>query len=187
MHYSSHYCIVDAVSILPQVGMSPGFKIFQTKPQGNAREITLQNGETFTSPYASMSNRPEVLLTRRNTQLHVAFYDTGITLIIKVYERPSEYNTDFEVRVPQTFRQKTRGFLGNFDSDPSNEFYRRSGTDLVLQSDRLSDAQIIDVYQSCKFYRAVLDHLRTSTLVTGKVLPHTQLLTTNFLEETRIQ
>ena len=140
--------------------MSPGFKIFQTKPQGNVGEITLQNGQSFSSPPTSMSNSwPDVLLTRMNKQLHVAFYDTGITLIIKTYERPMEYNVDFEVRVPQIFRGKTRGFLGNFDSDPSNEFCRRSGTTFVPQPDQLSNTQIIDVYQSCKSNRAVLDHI----------------------------
>ena len=133
--------------------MSPGYKIFQTKPRDLVSEITLHNGESYVIDSSSMNSPwPEVLLTRMNNQLHVAFYDTGIVLIVKTYERPTEYNVDFEVRVPQNFRQKTRGFLGNFDSDPSNEFYMRSGTMLFVQPDQLSNTQIINVCRSCKSY-----------------------------------
>ena len=129
--------------------MSPGFKIFQTKPQ--VSEITLENGQCFSRPSANHP-WPEVLLTRMNNRLCVAFYDTGITLVIRVYQRPDEYNVDFEVRVPQIFQNKTRGFLGNFDSEPSNEFYNRSGMILVPQPDQLSDIQIINIFESCKSY-----------------------------------
>ena len=137
--------------------MSPGFRIFQTKSQsGNVREITLQNGQTrnFSSPSRN-DPWPEVLLTRINNHLNVSFYDTGITLVIRVHERPNEYHVDFEIRVPRRFQQKTRGFFGNLDDNDTNDFYRRSGTTLILQpetaTNRLSEAQLLSIFQSCKF------------------------------------
>lgn len=142
--------------------MSPGFKIFQTKPQANVGEIVLQNGQ---SRQFKMSNPwPEVVIIRRNNKLYVAFYETGITLIITVYERPhlQDYNVNFDVRVPRIFQQKTRGFLGNFDADTTNEFYTRSrsGTIYTLQpetvNNRLSDSQIFNILQSCKFLFSII-------------------------------
>ena len=142
--------------------MFPGLRIFQTKPQGNSREITLHNGESFTSP--STNPWPEVLLTRRSNQLHIAFYDIDIALIISAHERPTEYNVDFEIRVPQTFQQKTRGFCGNLDSDDTNEFYRRSGTTLILQPEsdtsRLTHEQLYsNPFQSCKYQSDLTSYL----------------------------
>ena len=133
--------------------MSPGFKIFQTKPQGNVCEITLQNGQSMNFSSPSTSNPwPDALLIRMNNKLHVAFYETGIALIITAHERPTEYNVDFEIRVPRIFQRKTKGFLGNLDGDPTNEFCRRSGMNLTQQPDG-NDDFLFNVLQSCKFYR----------------------------------
>lgn len=142
-----------------QLGMSPGFKVFQTRPQ--IREIVLQHGESW----SNVMNNPEqiipdVVLTRRmdryhNSQLHVALYETGIALIITAYERAQEYNVDFKVMIPRNFQNKIRGFCGNLDSVPTNEFYSRSEMDLTLHSDSITERELLSVFQSCKFQQRI--------------------------------
>lgn len=149
--------------------MPPGFRVFQTQPQGNAREISLQNDQTILFNTIMSNPWPEVNLTRRNNRLLVAFYETGITLNISVHERQYEYNINFEVKVPQIFQQNTRGFLGNLDDNSTNEFYIRSETNLIPQPEniinRLSEAQLFDIFQSCKFHSLINNLLIVKTVV----------------------
>lgn len=137
-----------------QIGLSPGFRVFQTRPLIN--EIVLRHGESWSNVMNNSEQTiPDVVLTRQmdrdhNSQLHVALYETGIALVITAYEREQEYNVDFVVMVPRMFRDKIRGFCGNLDSDPTNEFHSRSEMDLTLHPDSISEQELLRVFQSCK-------------------------------------
>lgn len=133
--------------------MSPGFRVFQTKPQLEEITSRLQNvGQSV--DISSQSNPwPEVVLTRMNNKkVHVAFYDTGIALIVEAFERSTGYNVNFEVRVPKTFQGKTRGFLGNLDFNQTNDLFKRVGMTLVQLPDEISEEDLAREFLTCKFF-----------------------------------
>lgn len=70
----------------------------------------------------------EVVLTRSGNSLTAAYYKSGITLSGQVNPRHNEYQMNFQVQVPLTFSGRTRGFLGNLDGNPGNDFYAKGQT-----------------------------------------------------------
>lgn len=90
-------------------------------------------------------------MTRSGNQLKAAFYEHGIALVINVYERPTEYHIDFEVRVPKSYSGRTRGFLGNLDNNAANEFYMRSNSGMLQSvSDSISERELLNAFGTCK-------------------------------------
>ena len=54
----------------------------------------------------------------------------------------------FVVMLPEEFRNQTRGLMGNFDGNTTNEFVFRDG---VMIPDNSSDRQIHNFGQSCEY------------------------------------
>lgn len=123
--------------------MSPGFRVFQTKP-GPGTEITgqLQNGQPW------MDETEEVVLTKSGNSLSAAFYKSGITLSGQVNPRGGEYQMNFQVRVPRSFSERTLGFLGNLDGNSGNDLYVKGEGDPLPNS--ISERDLYFKLLTCK-------------------------------------
>ena len=126
-----------------QYGMSPGFRVFQTRPEPGV-EITNQlvDGQ----PWVDATG--DAVLTKSGNSLSVAYYKSGITLSGQVNHRGGEYQMNFQVRVPRTFSGRTRGFLGNLDGDRGNDFYAKGATEPLPNS--ISERDLYFQLITCK-------------------------------------
>lgn len=127
--------------------MSPGFRVWQTKP-GKPVEITrdLKEGQVWTDSTRKAS------LQRQGSQLTAAFYESGVVLIATANWYRNEYYINFQIRIPKLdFTGKTRGFLGNLDGNPTNDFTRRASPAMPL-ADTISEAALLDHLKTCKYY-----------------------------------
>ena len=129
--------------------MSPGFRVWQTKPVETPIEITdyLEDGQIWFDPTQKSS------LKRDGHQLTVAFFESGIILIASINPisgNPDEYYINFQIKIPKsTFLGRTRGLLGNLDGIGTNDFYRRGSTTPL--SNTLSDAVLTEHLVTCKY------------------------------------
>ena len=129
-----------------QFGMSPGFRVWQTKP-GMPVEITqdLEEGKTW------YDRTRKSTLRKNGRQLTAAFFESGIILIASAnpYGQPGEYYINFQIRIPkETYFGKTRGFLGVLDDDRTNDFYRRESTTPLPNT--ISERDLLDHLLTCK-------------------------------------
>ena len=117
--------------------------MFQTKPE--SKEITgeLQHGQ----PWEDATG--EAILTRSGNSLSVAYIKSGITLSGQVNPRGNEYQMNFQVRVPRTFSERTRGFLGNLDGNSGNDLYEKGDTNPLPNS--ISERDLYHKLISCKY------------------------------------
>ncbi len=118
--------------------------MWQTNP-GILVEITrdLKDGEVWFDSTRKSS------LRRDGNQLTAAFFDSGVVVIAEAYPRQDEYYINFDIRIPTVkFFGKTRGFFGNLDNDPTNEFYRRGSTTLIDNS--IPDRELLEHLLTCK-------------------------------------
>jgi hypothetical protein len=124
--------------------MSPGFRVFQTKPEPGV-EITglLPNGQ----PWEVETG--EAVLTRNGNSLTAAFYKSGITISGQVNPRGREYQMNFQVRVPRSFSGRTRGYLGNLDGNSGNDFYRKGETNPLPNG--ISERDLYFHLLTCKY------------------------------------
>ena len=85
------------------------------------------------------------------TPLTIAFYDSGVILVACVYQRGSEHYINFRIQVPQSYSGRTQGFLGNFDSVRTNEFYER-GSNEVEDDTKFGygNEALLNVLNTCK-------------------------------------
>ena len=130
-----------------QFGMSPGFRVWQTKP-GIPVEITadLKEGQIWSDSTKKSS------LKRNGRQLTAAFFESGVVLIASANPagNPGEYYINFQIRIPKlAFFTRTRGFLGNLDDDRTNDFYRRGST--VPLSNAISERDLKDHLLTCEY------------------------------------
>lgn len=118
--------------------------MFQTKPEP-AQEITeeLQNGRPWYDPTR------EAVLLRDNDKLRAVFIESGIALNARVRHIRNEYYINFQMQVPKSFTSRTRGFLGNLDGDPTNDFIRRGETTPLPNNIRERD--LLNEFQTCKY------------------------------------
>ena len=78
-----------------------------------------------------------VLRRKYSYVLEVLFYESGIAIIVYFRGSGSRQWINFEVHVPPTYKNRTRGFFGNLDGEYSNEFHtRESLTPITLDSER---------------------------------------------------
>ena len=126
--------------------MSPGFRVFQTKPEPGV-EITsqLQNGQ----PWEDNPGDSEAILTKNGNSLTAVFYKTGIILSAVVIPVRREYYMNFEVQVPRSFSGRTRGYLGNLDENSGNDFYRKGETNSLPNG--ISEGDLYFHLLTCKF------------------------------------
>ena len=130
-----------------QFGIAPGFRVFQTNP-GPSTEITAQLQDGL--PWEDATGN--AVLTRNGNSLTAAFYESGVVLIGFVFPvATGEYYMNFQVRVPHSYRGSTRGLLGNFDGNPSNEFYRKGETTPL--PDGISERELYPHLLTCKTLR----------------------------------
>ena len=132
---------------IPQIGVTPGFRVFQTRNGGTQTntEITAMLSNTF------HEFNDQVALRRNSNSLTMCHYRSGVRVVTNVYGyNNGEFYMDFYVYVPTTYMERTRGFLGNFDRNSQNEFYRRDGTEIINPSS-LTIFTIYDVECKCFF------------------------------------
>lgn len=100
----------------------------------------------------------EATLVKDRQRLTAAFFESGIVFTATVNQYISEYYMNFMVQVPRSrFQNRTQGFLGNLDSDPTNEFYRR-GESTPITDHNLYDRQLYQTLSTCeliKYYATI--------------------------------
>ena len=97
--------------------------MYQT--QGD-QSVDITNNLQVGQPWRDSTGNAE--LTRRNSyDLDVSFFESGIALRISMYRT----HLNFRAFVPDTYRDRTQGFLGNLDSNPNNEFHTRENTNPI--------------------------------------------------------
>ena len=96
-------------------------------------------------PYYDPNGNVELRRTDYNyayQKLLVLFYESGIALDLTFREWADAQWINFEVSVPPTYKNRTQGFLGNFDGDYTNEFHTRdSFTPVTLTYDSYASKQ----------------------------------------------
>ena len=124
--------------------MAPGFRVFRTKP-GPVEEITDQiktTGEVWYDP------TQEAALVRKGNELRAIFFQSRIVVIAQVNPVGNEYYMNFRIQVPQSYSGNLRGMLGNFDGDPTNDFYRRGETSPLPNT--ISERDLFEEFKTCK-------------------------------------
>jgi hypothetical protein len=119
--------------------------VLQTKP-GPVVDITaeLVEGQLW---YDEML---EAVLVKDRRRLTAAFFESGIVFTATIHLYRSEYYMNFVVQVPKSrFRGRTQGFLGNLDSDRTNEFYRRGET-IPITDHNLYDRELYQILSTCE-------------------------------------
>ena len=121
--------------------------MWQTKPGPVSVEIT----QDLIDDQVWLDSTQMASLKRNGNQLTAAFFETGIVLIARRSLARQEYYLNFEIYIPEDeFSEKTRGFLGNLDGDPTNDLYRRvSPTTFTPLPDTLSDAELYSHLLTC--------------------------------------
>ena len=147
-----------------QFGLGPGngFRVFQTNLEGQDVELTDTLLALDGQPWFDPTGRAMLAVDGNNcnpgyrdnfTPLTVAFYDSGVILVACVYQRGSEHYINFRIQVPRSYSRRTRGFLGNFDSVRTNEFYRRGSSnaeDETKFGNLYNHPALEDVMKTCK-------------------------------------
>ena len=67
----------------------------------------------------------EARISRTGDEITVAFFETGIVVLVSGFDFFQEYVVQCQAKVPQVFSGRARGLWGNFDGDSTNDFYRR--------------------------------------------------------------
>ena len=122
--------------------------MFQTKP-GPAQEIT----EQIVNGLPWYDTTKQVALSRKGNELTATFFKSGIAVIAQVYPIyyfGNEYYMNFRIQVPLSYSGRTRGMLGNLDSDSSNDFYRR-GESNPLSND-ISERALLNEFITCEYH-----------------------------------
>ena len=96
------------------------------------------NNETLDSSNATIIERPS------NTSVAVTFA-SGVSVEISLRVGL----LSFVVKLPDEFMMDSRGLLGNFDGNSTNEFVFRNGT---MIPDNSTDREIHNFGQSCKSF-----------------------------------
>ncbi len=125
--------------------MSPGFRVWQTNP-GIPVEITedLKDGEVWLDSTRKSS------LRRDGIQLTASFFERGVVVIATAHPHQNEYYINFQIRIPTVeFSGRTKGFLGNLDNNPTNDFYRRGSTTPLSNS--ISEKQLLEHLITCMY------------------------------------
>ena len=118
--------------------------MWQTKPGPAAVEITDQliEGQVWFDATRKSS------LKRNGRRLTATFFESGVVLIATANPRGSEYYINFRMRVPPSFSGRTRGFMGNFDGNSRNDFYRRGST--IPLPNFISERALLEDFKTCK-------------------------------------
>ena len=105
----------------PVIQCERNFKVHQTQPAGQSMDITdeLEMGKPW------LDSTKNAQLTRINRyQLEILFIESGIALEVWMYST----HLNFWAYVPDTYRDRVQGFLGNMDENRNNEFHTRENT-----------------------------------------------------------
>lgn len=128
--------------------MTPGFRVFQTRRSGfepEQVEITnqLQSGQLWYDPTGG------AVLVRNNNKLMVVFIRSRIALTARVNMIHNEYYINFQIQVPKSFSERTQGFLGNLDGNPTNDFVRRGESNPL--SNNIRERDLLREFETCEF------------------------------------
>ena len=146
-----------------QFGMGPGdgFRIFQTNFEEDIEitdEVRQLNGEQW----FDSTGRASLAMTGNNchesyrdtfTPLTAAFYDSGILLVACVYKRGSEHYINFRIHIPRSpYHQsgRIRGFFGDYDSNPTNEFYKMDKNIAEVDNFGRDGIELFNLLKTCK-------------------------------------
>ena len=92
------------------------FKVYDTS---NDQSVDITSELEIGQPWPRNGVPDNVVITRLDQrQIEVLFFESGIRLTISMY---TSY-MNFHAFVPDTFKLKTEGFLGDLDGNPNNEF-----------------------------------------------------------------
>ncbi|KAK7092309.1 mucin-like protein isoform X2 [Littorina saxatilis] len=114
----------------------------QLDPNTKAALIIFVNDEDYSRRFKNdpdfILDEDDVLLQRKNDTVQIAF-PTGISFGVSLRTKSLEVS----VGVPNTFQNKTRGLLGNFNGVRGDDFLLPNGT---LLTPRPSEQQIFEVF-----------------------------------------
>ena len=121
------------------------------------------------SPFLDRFSRKAVLWSTTETVLHnygenqeltmVAVFKVGQSTVSvkaqwKLFGNPQDNHLDFSVWVPDDYKGKTTGLLGNYDGDHRNDYIKRNGQqlhDVCNPHDPQSERDIDSYMKSCEF------------------------------------
>ena len=116
--------------------------MFETRPE--IVNIT----DDLTKGNHKIDEDEEIMLMRESNTLTAAFYKSGIFLSATILPATSnDHYINFQILVPQSFRERTRGFFGNFDDDYSNDLYERGNTTSLPCCD---EKVVLEALNTCK-------------------------------------
>ena len=126
-----------------QFEVDKGFNVFKTRPEIIDITDQLTNGNRFIDP------TEEIILMMESDTLTAAFYKSGIFLNAKILPATlKDKYINFQILVPQSFRERTRGFFGNFDDDDSNDLRKRGNTTSLPCCD---EKVVLMALRTCKY------------------------------------
>ena len=104
-------------------------------------------------PWRNLPERTVELTRTDQFNLLVSFFESGIALKVTMYQS----HLNFRAFVPDTYKDRTQGFLGNLDGDRDNEFHTRENTNPLPNI--ATDQQIFPhLEEHCKL-KATYDHI----------------------------
>ena len=86
---------------------------------------------------------------RNNNELTAVFIQSRIALTARVNIIRNEYYINFQIQVPKSFSERTRGFLGNLDGNPTNDFVRRGESNPL--SNNIQERDLLRVFETCEY------------------------------------
>ena len=121
-----------------QVRFSEGLEL-ELEVLYNRNDIT-QNVTNVGSTF----NDLEVQVTRANTSSVMTTFQNGVSVIVTA----TRSILNIRMTLPQGFSSLTKGLMGNFNDDNTDDFVYFNGT---MLSNNASDSMIHQFGQSCKF------------------------------------
>jgi hypothetical protein len=123
--------------------MSPGFRVWQTKPTQFEITQDLSEDEVWLDAEKKSS------LTKTGNQLTAAFFESGVVLNARVNHYRNQYYINFRLLIPKLeFSRRTRGLLGTLDDDRTNDLYRRNADNPLPNT--ISEREIFEHFKTCK-------------------------------------
>ncbi len=96
----------------------------------------------------------QILFSKRDNVLYVSHFKSGVNFMATVNRYRDDYYINYELKIPNIYRLKTRGLMGNLDGNNGNEFFQRvyadSGNNLIPIPNSYSNQLRSSLLRTCK-------------------------------------